>query len=139
MASLGMAQLNNLDVLVSIDFEVIGNDSRRESINKAIEEDRCIVVKNGGSIAGFLIFDTQFFEQSFIGLIIIRASERRKGFATALIQYFVEISPTSKIFSSTNQSNKPIHEVFKANGFVESGYIENLDEGDPEIIYFKTK
>lgn len=25
----------------------------------------------------------------------------------------------------------------EALGFVRSGYIENLDEGDPEIVYFK--
>ncbi len=29
--------------------------------------------------------------------------------------------------------------VFLANGFVQSGVIENLDEGDPEIIYFRSK
>jgi len=32
-----------------------------------------------------------------------------------------------------------MQKVFEANGFVQSGIIENLDEGNPEIIYFKTK
>ncbi|KMP98429.1 acetyltransferase [Bacillus cereus] len=35
-------------------------------------------------------------------------------------------SPTQKIFSSTN-------------GFVRSGIVENLDEGDPEIIFYTKK
>lgn len=30
-----------------------------------------------------------------------------------------------------------MQEVFKATGFIQSGFVENLDEGDPEIIYFK--
>jgi len=30
-----------------------------------------------------------------------------------------------------------MQKVFKANGFKQSGFIENLDEGDPEIIYFR--
>ncbi|WP_420490312.1 GNAT family N-acetyltransferase [Neobacillus drentensis] len=133
-----MPHLNNLDDLVDIDREVIGNDSRREYIKKAIEEERCIVVKKENSIVGFLIFDTHFFDCSFISLIIVKQTERRKGYATSLIEHFVYISPTKKIFSSTNQSNKRMQEVFKANGFTQSGYIENLDEGDPELIYFKS-
>jgi hypothetical protein len=32
-----------------------------------------------------------------------------------------------------------MQEVFKVNGFIESGFIENLDEDDPEIIYFRSK
>jgi ribosomal protein S18 acetylase RimI-like enzyme len=134
-----MAQLIDLDDIVEIDEEVIGNNSRCEYIRKAIEEERCIVANDKKLIVGFLIFDTRFFDCSFISLIIVRPTERRKGYATSLIEYFVNISPTKKIFSSTNKSNQRMQEVFKANGFIQSGIIENLDEGDPEIIYFKSK
>lgn len=130
--------LIKLDEIVNIDIEVIGNDSRRQSIKKAIDEGRCIVVKDNNSIVGFLIYDTHFFECSFISLVIVKPTERRKRYATSLIEYFISIAPTKKIFSSTNQSNKRMQKVFKANGFKQSGFIENLDEGDPEIIYFRT-
>ncbi|WP_391115905.1 GNAT family N-acetyltransferase [Psychrobacillus sp. L3] len=129
-------QLINFDDIVSIDIEVIGNNSRSEYIKNAIKEERCLVVKNENKIVGFLIFDTHFFDCSFISLIIVKPLERRKGYATSLIKYFINISPTKKIYSSTNQSNKRMQEVFKANGFVQSGFIENLDVDDPEIIYF---
>jgi ribosomal protein S18 acetylase RimI-like enzyme len=134
-----MAKLIDLDDILKIDEEVIGNKSRCEYIRKAIEEERCIVANDKSLIAGFLIFDTHFFDCSIISLIIVRPTERRKGYATSLIEYFVNISPTKKIFSSTNKSNQTMQEVFKANGFLQSGFIENLDEGDPEIIYFKSK
>ena len=137
--SLALAQLNILDDIANIDEEVIGNDSRHDYIRKAIEEERCIVAYDKNLIAGFLIFDTHFFDCSFISLIIIRPSERRKGYASSLIEYFTKIAPTKKIFSSTNKSNQAMQEVFKVNGFTHSGYISNLDEGDPEIIYFKSK
>ncbi|MGE7978929.1 GNAT family N-acetyltransferase [Psychrobacillus sp. NPDC093200] len=138
MESLIKSQLNDIDEIVNIDREVTGSDSRRKYIRKAIEEERCIVVKNEFSIVGFLIFDTHFFDCSFISLIIVKSTERRKGYATSLLEYFISISPTKKIFSSTNQSNKRMQEVFKVNGFIQSGFVENLDEGDPEIIYFKS-
>ena len=134
-----MAQPNNFDDIVKLDEEVIGNNSRREYIKKAIEDERCIVANDENMIVGFLIFDTHFFDCSFISLIIIRPTERRKGYASSLIKYFIKISTTKKVFSSTNKSNQRMHEVFKVNGFIESGFIENLDEDDPEIIYFRSK
>ncbi|PGM65339.1 hypothetical protein CN947_04830 [Bacillus cereus] len=48
-------------------------------------------------------------------------------------------SPTQKIFSSTNKSNENMQKVFQANGFIRSGMIENLDEGDPEFIFYTKK
>ena len=134
-----MAQLIDLEDILKIDEEVIGNNSRWEYIRKAIEEERCIVANDKNLIVGYLRYDTHFFNCSFISLIIVRPTERRKGYASSLIEYFITISPTVKIFSSTNKSNQRMQEVFKANGFKQSGFIDNLDEGDPEIIYFKSK
>ncbi|MGR6898582.1 GNAT family N-acetyltransferase [Rummeliibacillus sp. BSL5] len=130
MLHISKPNLIKLDEIVNIDIEVIGNDSRRQSIKKAIDEGRCIVVKDNNSIVGFLIYDTHFFECSFISLVIVKLTERRKRYATSLIEYFISIAPTKKIFSSTNQSNKKMQKVFKANGFKQSGFIENLDEGN---------
>lgn len=138
MNSLEIAQLIDFDDIAKIDEAVIGSNSRCEYIRKAIEDERCIVVKDKKVIVGFLIFDTHFFDCSFISLIIVKPTERRKGYASSLIEYFTSISPTMKIFSSTNKSNYKMQEVFKANGFIQSGFIENLDDGDPEIIYFKS-
>ncbi|ASN06408.1 GNAT family N-acetyltransferase [Virgibacillus necropolis] len=139
METIFMANPSEVDNIVEIDREVIDNNSRREYIEEAIKTGRCIVVNNEISIVGFLIFDTHFFGNSFISLIVVSTSQRRKGYAAALIDYFVNMAPTPKIFSSTNKSNKNMQNVFTANGFVQSGVIENLDEGDQEIIYFKTK
>ncbi|SES44639.1 GNAT family N-acetyltransferase [Psychrobacillus sp. OK032] len=138
MEHLVKSQLNDLEEIVKIDIEVIGSDSRRKYIKKAIEEDRCIAIKKESTLVGFLIYDTHFFGCSFISLIIIKPTERRKGYATSLMEYFISISPTKKIFSSTNKSNIRMQEVFKANGFIQSGFVENLDDGDPEIVYFKS-
>lgn len=133
------AQISDLDAIVQVDCQVIGNTSRRDYIENAIKQGRCILMKENEDIAGFLIFDTHFFECTFIALIIVSPAKRRKGYASQLMNYLVRISPTDKIFSSTNRSNESMQKVFEANGFVQSGIVENLDEGDPEIIYFKSK
>lgn len=131
--------MDHLDEICAIDQEVIGDFSRSEYIRTAINEKRCIIQKTEKGIAGFLIFTNDFFENSFISLVIVKRSERRKGVATALLVFYVEMVDTPKIFSSTNQSNTSMQKVFETTGFIKSGYIENLDEGDPEIIYVKLK
>jgi ribosomal protein S18 acetylase RimI-like enzyme len=133
------ANIEDLDKIVNIDSQVIGNTSRRDYIENAIELGHCIITKNKEDIEGFLIYDTNFFECSFISLIIVSPSKRRKGYASLLMDYMMKISPTMKVFSSTNRSNISMQKVFHANGFIQSGIVENLDEGNPEIIYFKSK
>ncbi len=71
--------------------------------------------------------------------MIVKPTERRKGIATSLLAYYVERASTQKVFSSTNQSNTTMQKVFATAGFIRSGYVENLDEDDPEIIYFKLR
>ncbi|CAN7396141.1 GNAT family N-acetyltransferase [Rossellomorea sp. LjRoot5] len=75
-----------------------------EEIERAIKEKGCLIIKEGKT-TGFLLFNTQFFENSFVSLIIIAPEERRKGYASSLLNYFEEISPTKKIFSSTNRGS----------------------------------
>ncbi|RSK26314.1 GNAT family N-acetyltransferase [Bacillus sp. HMF5848] len=139
MKTVVKANMNNLDELVHIDSEAIGNTSRRSYIEQSIEFGRCIIVKEENAVVGFLIYDTNFFDCTFISLIIVSPSKRRSGYASILLDYLMGIAPTEKVFSSTNQTNITMQKVFNKNGFVESGIVENLDEGDPEIIYFKLK
>jgi ribosomal protein S18 acetylase RimI-like enzyme len=133
------AQITDLQAIVQLDREVIGTTSRRDMIEHAIKQGRCILVKEKNEAAGFAIYDTNFFECTFISLVIVSPAKRRKGYASQLLNEVVRTSPTEKVFSSANRSNLSMQKVFKENGFVESGIVENLDEGDPEIIYFKLK
>ncbi|WP_221567929.1 N-acetyltransferase [Alkalihalobacillus sp. TS-13] len=140
MINVTQAVPQDLDEILVIDNEVIGNSNRRSMFKKAIHEGRCLAVRSVHStIKGVLIYQTEFFDCSFISLVIVHPSERRKGYASRLIKDFEKIAPTEKIFSSTNQSNERMQSVFSSLNYEKSGYIENLDEGDPEIIFYKKR
>ncbi len=81
--------------------------------------------------------DAPLLRLPFIDLLIVHPDQRRKGAATALIEHIVTTCPGDKLFTSTNQSNAPMQALCERLGFVKSGWIDNLDPGDPEIIYFK--
>ena len=89
------------------------------------------------SIRGFVISDESFFDQFIVRLLIVHPDFRRRGLATALMRAAELECQTGKLFTSTNQSNIPMQQLCDRLGFVKSGYIENLDEGDPELIYVK--
>jgi ribosomal protein S18 acetylase RimI-like enzyme len=128
---------NDLERLYAIDRAVIGGDSRRRLLTRAVAEGGCFVANSAAERVGFAVLETTFFGYAFISVLVVDPRHRRRGVATALVRYLELVSPTAKLFSSTNESNTIMQELFEKLGYIRSGYIENLDEGDPEIIYFK--
>ncbi len=54
------------------------------------------------------------------------------------MEYFENISPTKKYSLQPLNLIQVCKKVFESNGFIRSGFVENLDEGGPETIYFKS-
>jgi len=105
---------------------------------RAVKAGQCQVASIDDKVVGFGILGTSlFFHQEFMELLIVHPGHWRQGIGTALIRKLERLCATNKFFTSTNQSNIRAQKTYEANGFVRSGFIENLDEGDPEIIYFK--
>ena len=107
-------------------------------ITQSVKAGQCQAALMDGKVVGFAILGTSLlFHQEFMELLIVHPAHWRQGVGTALIQKLEKLCITNKFFTSTNESNVRAQKTYGANGFVRSGYIENLDEGDPEIIYFK--
>ena len=70
-------------------------------------------------------------------MLYVHPSHRRKGVGTQLIRHLEALCTTEKLFTSTNRSNAPMQALLPKLGYAPSGFVENLDEGDPELIYFK--
>jgi len=123
--------------ICAIDPRVIDTPGRRPFIERAIAAGECYVAASSDEIVGYAVFDRSFFEQPFVSLLIVAEPQRRRGIGVVLMRHLESISPGDKLFTSTNASNTPMQRLCEQLGFVRSGYIEHLDEGDPEIIYFK--
>ena len=125
------------DEIRALDKLLPGVRDRAEALRAWLDANECWVAHRNGQLAGFAIANCTFFAQFFIVLVVVHPDHRRHGVASALIRHLESRSPTAKVFTSTNQSNVAMQAVSTALGFVPSGTVENLDEDDPELIYFK--
>jgi N-acetylglutamate synthase-like GNAT family acetyltransferase len=122
---------------ISLGDSEFASGGREECARRAIQREGVYVLEQGGKIIGIGVLEYTFFEHGFISLLHVRPSARRTGAGESLLRYFVSVSQTPKLFSSTNQSNKPMQALFAKVGFEASGIIHNLDLDDPELVYYK--
>lgn len=137
MTIIERASSQDFEHICALDETVHGSPARRQFIAKAFAQSWIAVARVDGVIRGFVISDESFFDQFFVRLLIVHPDFRRRGLATALMRAAELDCQTGKLFTSTNQSNLPMQRLCDRLGFVKSGYVENLDEGDPELIYVK--
>lgn len=131
------AQESDIDQMVELDALVIGSARRRSLITEQVNQQQGLVARQEGQIVGFLLSHRHFFSQPFIELLIVHPAFRQQGIGTALMQQAEAHYAPGKLFTSTNASNKRMQRLCERLGYVRSGIIEHLDEGDPEIVYFK--
>ena len=131
------AGVADVAAVLAIDSTVSDGSGRALYLETAIGQGHCWLALLDDHAAGFAIFAHSFFAQPFVELLITRHEYRRRGVGTALLRHIESLCMGGKLFTSTNASNEPMHRFCAVNGFARSGYVENLDEGDPEIIYAK--
>jgi ribosomal protein S18 acetylase RimI-like enzyme len=88
---------------------------------------------SGGGLRGA---DQPLFGSLFIAMVMVGSQFRRHGLGHAVILHLRAACTGSKLFSSTNMSNVPMQALLIKAGFKPSGYIDNLDENDPKIVFY---
>ena len=127
----------DLGAVAAIDRLVTGSDARAGWLAERFADGHCWVARVEGEIVGFAIFTPSFFRQWFIALLIVHPDHRRRGVGTALVRQCEAICAAPKLFTSTNESNAPMRALLAKLGYEPSGRVDNLDEGDPELVFLK--
>lgn len=129
--------------VVALDYALNGSEhvllKREKKITKAISKSNCLIVLRDSLPVGFVLFDYRFFDQGWIELLIIEENERGKRIGKRTLELLCEHSKTNKVFTSTNKSNLQMQKALANAGFIFAGRLEGLDEGDPELFYYKEK
>lgn len=131
------AKKSDIEAVISVDHVAAHDENRRRHICEWISGDNTIVAVVGNAVVGYAVLEYTFFSQGFITMLIVAEKSRRKGVGTALVSHLEEICKRGKLFTSTNESNKPMQALMQSMSYEPSGVVHNLDDGDPELFYFK--
>lgn len=130
------ASLDDRDAILGLDDVARVDPARVHFIERVLREATCLVAEQSSRIVAYGVLEYTFFENGFISLLYVAEPERRRGFGRAVFEGLRARCTTRKLFTSTNHSNEPMHAWLGSVGFRPSGVIDNLDPGDPEVVYF---
>jgi ribosomal protein S18 acetylase RimI-like enzyme len=137
MISIRPASESDIEALCSLDLIARCENDRREFIRRSVISGTCFVAVAEEGVIGYGVLNYNFYDNGHIDMLYVDSGHRRRGSGEALLQHMESLCQTSKLFTSTNLSNSPMQTLLAKSEYVLSGVIHNLDEGDPEIVYFK--
>ena len=116
---------------------VIGEERAGAFIKSHLERHHLIVAEADEDIVGFLAYRTDWFQCTFVSLVFVRDDFRRRGIAREFFKAVEAVSPTPRLFSSTEETNAVSIRMHAALGFVPSGHIDNLPQGPRELVFYR--
>lgn len=136
MLEIRLAETKDIAAICSFDH-LAERDERRTFVERSVRSCCAYVAIFDSEVVGYTVLEYSFYSQGFIAMLYVHPGHRRKGFASALARHVESVCKTEKLFTSTNQSNLPMQALVIKLGYIPSGVINNLDKGDPELLYFK--
>ncbi|MGB3295635.1 MAG: GNAT family N-acetyltransferase [Phormidesmis sp.] len=134
---LRIGQIRDADAIIAFDHVAACEPARVQSVHDYIESSACYVAVIDAKVVAYAVLNYKFYDNGWIEMLYVHPQFRRQGIGSALIRHLINACRTPKLFTSTNQSNFSMQRLLAALEFDRSGFIENLDEGDPELVYFK--
>ncbi|MGF6114899.1 ribosomal protein S18 acetylase RimI-like enzyme [Janthinobacterium lividum] len=131
------ALAGDVAAMLACDAYAQAHASRGDAVRAAVGKGHCQVAMRAGQVAGYVLTHDDFFGYGFVSLVIVAPGQQRRGVGLRLLAAAEAACQTGKLFTSTNQSNLAAQRLFARAGFVRSGQIDHLDEGDPELVYVK--
>ncbi|CAI0713741.1 Acetyltransferase (GNAT) family [Serratia entomophila] len=126
----------DIAALTAIDSVASDDALRRAQIQAWCASGACYLVESEGQVMAYGVLNDHFFGCGFIEMLMVAEGCRRQGIGAGLVAELALLCPQAKLFTSTNRSNLAMRKLLLDAGFIESGYIENLDENDPELVFF---
>jgi GNAT superfamily N-acetyltransferase len=125
------------DALMALAAAVLGAERAGPFVRSHLDRHHLLVADAGGEAVGALAYRTDWFQCTFVSLVSVRADHRKRGVARALYAAVETMSPSPRLYSSTEETNSGAIQMHTALGFHASGHIDNLPQGYRELLFYK--
>lgn len=123
--------------LQSLDTVVPTDPRRAASIEGWLAHDIVLVAEAAGVPVGYTVLDHSFFRQGDVGMLMLHPDWRGRRIGEQLLRGLEQVCDTPKLFCTTNLSNQRMQGLLVRLGYAACGFIDELDPGDPELVYVK--
>ena len=126
-----------LKAVMELASDALGPERAGPFVRSHVERHHLLVAESEGQVVGLLTYRTDWFQCTFVSLVSVHKDFRRRGIARSLFAKAEEMSPSPRLFSSTEETNAVSIRMHAALGFVPSGHIDNLPQGARELIFYR--
>lgn len=137
MIEIRLPRLTDATACTELAATVVGPERAGTFVKSHFERHQVMVAEAGGEVIGFLAYRTDWFQCTFVSLVVVRDDYRRKGIAREFYRSVEAVSLSPRVFSSTEETNAPSIQMHTALGYTPSGYIDNLPQGVRELLFYK--
>jgi GNAT superfamily N-acetyltransferase len=137
MISFRPATAVDIESICAFDHIAQRESQRKEFLRRSVLSGACHIGAENDEFICYGVLNYSFYDNGFVALLYVHSGHRRRGAGAELLGHLESLCETPKLFTSTNLSNLPMQSLLTKAGYVMSGVIHNLDESDPEIVYFK--
>jgi GNAT superfamily N-acetyltransferase len=134
---IGAPRQGELEAVMTLAGHVLSAERAGPFIRSHLERHHLLIAREGEDVLGLLGYRTDWFQCTFVSLVSVREDHRKRGIARALYQAVEGMSPSPRLYSSTEETNSVAIQMHTALGFHPSGYIDNLPQGYRELLFYK--
>lgn len=127
----------DLDAVMGLAAEVVGPERAGPLVRSHVERHHLLVAEAETEVVGFIAYRTDWFQCTLVTMIAVQKDHRRRGVARALYRAVEAMSPSPRLFSSTEETNSASIRMHTALGFAPSGHVDNLPQGYRELLFYK--
>jgi GNAT superfamily N-acetyltransferase len=127
----------DMDTVMRLAAEVIGPERAGPFVRSHVERHHLLVAEDDAGVLGCIAYRTDWFQCTFVTLVSVDAEHRKRGIARALYRAVEDMSPSPRVFSSTEETNPIAIRMHTALGYTPSGHIDNLPQGYRELLFYK--
>jgi GNAT superfamily N-acetyltransferase len=134
---IGLVEAGDVDAIMTLAVEVVSPERAGPFVRSHVERHHLLVAKEDEGVVGFIAYRTDWFQCTLVSMVCVQKDLRRRGIARALYRAVEAISPSPRLFSSTEETNAVSIRMHTALGFTPSGHIDNLPQGYRELLFYK--